>query len=174
MAVTPDDHILVVDNRKQKIKKYGINGIALDCPTEIYGRGLHDIVVKRNGCVYITDTEKHQVKVFNPDLSYSHSIGGGPNQLNEPLGIACDSSENLYVCDSKNSRILEFSSTTDEQISEISCNTAECNFTPRWIAVDSNDTVYVTGTSEIVVFDNKGRFFESYRGETRSRGNNGG
>ena len=157
VAITPEGHILAVDWRRQTIQKYSINGFTVESPYQINGRAPCDIVVKRNGCVHVTYTEEHQVKVFNHDLSYSHSIGeqgSGIKQFNEPLGVALDAQENLYVCDSKNSRVLKFSS-EEEQISEI-----RCDFTPRWIAIDSNGMIYITSFSEIVVFDSSGNLFD--------------
>ena len=87
----------------------------------------------------------------NPTFSYSTkwgSGGSGNGQFSSPEGLARDSSGNIYVVDSYNSRIQKFSSngTYITKWGSFGFGSGEFNF-PHGIAIDSSDNVYVADSS---------------------------
>ena len=65
-------------------------------------------------------------------------MGSGEGQFNTPEGIALDKDQNIYVCDSFNSRIQKFSS--DGKF--ISAKTDGLK-KPTTLQIDSKDTFYI-------------------------------
>jgi prepilin-type N-terminal cleavage/methylation domain-containing protein len=77
-----------------------------------------------SGNLWVTDYGNNRVQEFNSSGSYLFAIGAGYNgvagaigstgtasgQFNGPLGIAIDSSNNIWVVDSSNNRVQEFNS----------------------------------------------------------------
>ena len=61
-----------------------------------------------NKKVYVVDVANNRVQVLKSDLTFSTKFGykgSGKGQFNSPLGIACDSTGNVYVADTGNHRI---------------------------------------------------------------------
>lgn len=64
------------------------------------------------GEVFMTDTGQKRVCVFGPNLRPLFAFGGpgqAPGLLNEPVGIAIDRQDRVYVVDTGNGRIQRFS-----------------------------------------------------------------
>ena len=60
---------------------------------------------------YVTEENNFHVQVLNSDLTFSNSFGrkgSGRGQFVGIHGIACDSTENVYVVDADNHRIQLF------------------------------------------------------------------
>jgi len=89
----------------------------------------------------------------------SGSIGGygaGNSNLNSPRGVAVDSSDNIYVADSGNNRIMKFESTGEYITKWGIFGTGDGQFSnPNNVAVDSNGIIYVADTenNRVVVID---------------------
>ncbi|HEX5307884.1 MAG TPA: SMP-30/gluconolactonase/LRE family protein [Solirubrobacteraceae bacterium] len=66
-----------------------------------------------NGRLYITDTEVSRIEWINPQVPGEYGIfgseGSGNGQFIDPEGIAVDKAGNVWVADTYNSRIEEFS-----------------------------------------------------------------
>ncbi|MFZ0244129.1 MAG: hypothetical protein WAL68_00455, partial [Candidatus Binatus sp.] len=109
--------------------------------------------------------------VFGQDGSFTNTsqnegtdagdlYGLGPDSLSYPTGVAVDSSNNLYVADSGNYRVLEYNrvpaatstnTTADRELGQIDLMHGIFNFGgpsallgPEGVAVDSSGHVYVT------------------------------
>ena len=91
----------------------------------------------------VTGTGTAPQAVFSP--SWYSTIGSG---LQFPTGVAVDSSENVYVADSKNSRVLEYPGGTGTPVAIGSGLLA-----PTGVAVDSLLNVYIsdTGNGRVVM-----------------------
>ena len=89
------------------------------------------------------------------------SYGSGTGQFDQPVGVAVDSLDNVYVVDRNNHRIQKFDVDHNHLLSWGSVGTAEGAFNlPNWIAVDASDNVYVVdqGNNRVQVFDSTGTF----------------
>jgi len=139
-----------------------------DANTRFYGpRG---IAVSKSGEVYVTDTGNKRVLVFdasgkalrqiadgsNPQMGASN----GPSQLSEPMGLALDSQDNVYVADTFNQRINVFDK-TGKPLRRWSLDgwTRDAPFLEPHVALDGAGNVYVTDPAKQTVykFDNNGK-----------------
>lgn len=160
MAVTQDHHLLVADAGNHRVLKFTLEG-------ELVAEGNKRLqilfsypygVASRGGVVYVSDSRHHCVHALHSiDLSFSHTIGKRgqePGQFEHPCGLAVDSQDRLYVCDTGNLRIQRFSP-TGEYIDEFGHDVL---LAPFYMAIDCCDLVYVTDekSCEVVVFDGEG------------------
>ena len=126
-----------------------------------------------SGNLWVADYGNHRVQEFNSSGSYLFAIGAGYNgvsgaigssgiasgQFNNPQGIAVDSSNNVWVADSGNSRVEEFNSSgsflnglgagyngVPGSIGSTSADYGGLSH-PSDIAVTSNGPIWVTNTS---------------------------
>ncbi|SPE52632.1 putative Peptidylamidoglycolate lyase [Verrucomicrobia bacterium] len=71
-------------------------------------------------------------------------LGSGPGQLNYPLGLAVDNIGNLYVCDTRNSRMQKFSSSGAYLAQWGSSGSGPGQFNwPDGVALDSGGNIFV-------------------------------
>ncbi|HRP37438.1 MAG TPA: 6-bladed beta-propeller, partial [Candidatus Dojkabacteria bacterium] len=92
----------------------------------------------------ITDPPTYLVNL--PDTDFS--TGGYYAQLSEPLGIAVDSTGDIYIADTGLDRIQKFNSDGTKETEWGSYGTGNGQFNnPREIAIDSLENVYVTDES---------------------------
>ncbi len=91
------------------------------------------------------------------------SYGSGDGQLAQPSGLAVDSAGNVWVADTNNNRIDEFSSSGAYIQQFGTYGTGNGQFTsPTGIAIDSSDNIWVADappfTNRIQEFSNTGQF----------------
>jgi sugar lactone lactonase YvrE len=91
--------------------------------------------------------------------------GTGEGQFTFPSGLAVDSIGNVWVADTYNSRIQEFSSTGEfiKSIGSAGVEEAQFNF-PTDVAVDSGGNIWVADSSNnrIQQFDSNGSFIKQF------------
>ncbi len=96
------------------------------------------------------------------------SYGSGPGQFNEPLGVAVDSSGNVYVADwGSNNRVQKFTSNGGFILSWGGTGSGNGQFNnPGQIAVDSSGNVYVAdaANNRVQKFTSNGAFVSSLGG----------
>ncbi len=142
------------------IEGYGGDGAAatsayLDTPT--------GVAVDSNGNVYIADSHNHRIREVSGGVITTIAGTGTPGfsgdgaaataaQLWDPMGVAVDSSFNVYIADTNNHRIRMITGTT---ISTIAGNgeqlfsgdgaaaTAAVLDSPTGVAVDASGNVYI-------------------------------
>lgn len=110
VAVTPDNHVMVCDRESCAVRKFTMDGSAVEVVGLNGYYSPRDVAIDSKGRMYVSYDIGVQVR--NPDLSYSSTIGkqcgNKPGQFDNPQGIAVDSQDILYVCDSGNSRVQSF------------------------------------------------------------------
>jgi len=124
---------------------------------------IDSIVLDKMNRIFVSDI--HSVKVFSADGSLLNVIGeqgaGDGQFVNEVIGLAINSNEELYAVDQDQSRIQVFDLEGNHLRSFGQKGEGDGQFlVPQGIAVDSKDLVYVTdmGRSDLQVFSRNGEF----------------
>ena len=159
VAITQDDHILVVSEEKHCILKFTKEGNLVATATQTqYGTESHilfpeGICVSPDGQVLVPGIDENRLEFRNPDLSLSRTIELlYPEDWSEitPKCIAVDSQGMLFTA--IDDKIQKYSPDGHFQ-TEFVVNK------PERIAIDENDNVYVSSNHGfILVFDTSGKF----------------
>jgi sugar lactone lactonase YvrE len=134
-----------------------------------------DVAVNGNGLVYVVDSGRHRVKIFdaagNPDGALG-SEGDGEGQLSGPVGIDIDSKGTVYVADKNNKRLQVFKADGSFQRS-LPVDDAGSAAVPVDVAVSAKGrTLYVTtnDTHKVVALNTRGKFENAWGGEGEEPG----
>jgi DNA-binding beta-propeller fold protein YncE len=98
-------------------------------------------------------------------VTYKYADQWGYGTLNQPMGIAIDSSGNFYISDTYNNRTVKYSSAHQLIATWGSTGSAAGQFLlPAGIAVDSSDNVYVVDrlNSRVQKFSSDGTFISQW------------
>jgi len=184
MAVDSSGYLYIADSSNNRIRKVATNGSII---TTVAGTVIgysgdsgaatsakmdwpNGVAIDSSGNLYIADTSNNRIrKVTVSDGTISTvagtSTGGysGDNgaatsaKLNQPYGVAVDSSGNLYIADTKNHRIRKVDATSKIITTVAGTSTggysgdngaatsAKLN-SPQGVAVDSSDNLYIADT----------------------------
>jgi DNA-binding beta-propeller fold protein YncE len=149
-----------------KISREGKPLFIFSSPRITTGR-LYDIVLGKDGEVFISDFTNDTIYKFLQDGTYEGSIGGpgfGNGQFYGPTALAVDRFGDLYAIDSGNIRVLKFSREGEFLLSFGSEGDEQSEFShPSGIAVDSAGNIYVSdhGKKKIMLFDRFGNFIQT-------------
>jgi len=140
------------------------------------------IDVSNSDKVYVAESLNNRIQIFDSDGNFISFIdgggcflsfpvncvdpdgAGGPLQLGDgqfsrPQDVAVDSSENVYVVDQPNSRIVKFDSNGNFLLNFGTSGTGDGQFTtPQGIGIDNLDFVYVVSRHNVQKFDASGSF----------------
>lgn len=152
LRVDHDGHVWVTDRGGNQVFEFtsagaplltlGTKGVGGDNASTTLFNGAADLVVAKNGDVFIADGEGANTRVvkYAKDGTFIKWWGGkgaGPGQFDTPHSIAMDSKGRLYVADRANDRIQIF----DQDGTFID---QWKNFgTPRGLFITRDDTLYV-------------------------------
>jgi hypothetical protein len=133
---TPDGKLLMTLGKK---------GVVGDMSSTDAFNGPSDVVVGKNGDIFVSDGESSNARVvkLSKDGTFIKSWGtrgSGPGQLNDPHTIALDSAGRVYVANRLNKRIEVFDS-DGKYLSQLSQFGA-----PSCIYITKDDTMYVSAT----------------------------
>jgi NHL repeat len=136
------DSFYVVDRGTPRIFRLDAAGrVQATFNLESFGTyGLNGLAVDRGGNIYVADTGRNRILVFNPDGSLLRMVGRGGSDLGgltQPmmLGFAPDGS--FFVADWENSRIERWEATFEAS------NAWATGFHPFGVAVDQAGRIFV-------------------------------
>lgn len=135
-------------------------------------QGPLGLAIGKEGRVYVVETAKNRVKIFNEDLTYHSSFTKadrrlGSGHLNSPMNVAINSLGHVFVTDMANNDVQVFTADGEYMYrfkkQGHGLGTIQ---SPMAIAVDSEDYVYVaSGSGTISIFqtrDNEAVFVKSF------------
>lgn len=175
-----DEHVYVADTWNYRIQKfttdgafvasYGQGGV-LGEEVENGGLGIffgpRDIIFVDENRLLVTDTGNHRLQVLDPDGNFLSQIGnnGQPGgllgQFYEPVGLAVSPDGSVYLTDTWNGRVQQFTSdlqAVHEWQVDAWIGTSIDN--KPYVAVDSAGRVYVTDPEgyRVLIFDATGEY----------------
>ena len=167
-----DGCIFVADSSINRIQKFTRDGHFMKLvggPGPMRGSGPMQFnypwgLKLNNNKLYVCDADNHRIQVFDTELNYITSIGGGwgsgPGQFNVPCDVSFDDSSMLHVADCINDRIqvLDQDGKYVREYSQRGSDLGQLSW-PAFIHVD-HDYVYVSELSNncVSVFTTSGRF----------------
>ncbi len=131
------------------------------------------IGVDAAGNVYVADIADNKIEKYSSTdggttynfASSFGSAGFGDGQLNNPAGIAFDSTGNIYVVDGLNNRIQKFDSTGTYLSKFGSFGAGDGQFrNPTGIVIDSTGNIYITDSNNnrVEKFDSTGTYVSQF------------
>ncbi len=121
-----DGNVWVTDRGDHQVFKFspegkllmtlGRKGVVGDNDSRDAFNGVADLVIARNGDIFIADGESTNTRIvkYSKDgkfVSWWGGLGKAPGQFDEPHSIAIDSRGRLYVGDRRNKRVQVFDQT---------------------------------------------------------------
>ena len=170
IALDGKENIYVVDTGRKSIGVFGPDGKQLNEFADPELSRPNGIAVdKARGKVYVVDTggadaKQHNVKVYDLNGKRIGTIGGAPGgdlgRFSYPTYVTLDSSGNVYVSDTLNSRVQKFDPDGNfvTTFGQLGTNWGEFD-KPKGIAVDTFGNLYVadSGWSNVQIFNPKGQ-----------------
>ena len=115
VAVGPDGAVYVADTWNHRIQKFTASGQFVtmwgyfgQAETGDAFWGPRSVVVSNDNRVFVSDTGNKRIAIFDSDGAFLGQVGSAgmlPGQFDEPVGIALDSENLLYVIDTWNQRL---------------------------------------------------------------------
>jgi uncharacterized protein (TIGR03663 family) len=145
------------------------------------GQFMHprDVAIAPDGTIYVADTENHRIQHFNVEGVVLNTWGefgqvadgqGGLSQIfNAPWGLAVGPSGDVYVADTWNDRVMQFTS-EGELLNTVGlgdlASPGDGMWGPRGVAVGSQGRVFVsdTGNKRILIFDDQLNYLGEFGG----------
>ncbi len=172
-------NIYIADLDNNRVQKFNSSGdFLLKWGSTGTGNGQfqkpYGVAIDSLNNVYISDKDNNRVQKFDSNGNYVLQFGQGvqgqgqgenPGQLKHPLGIAINSSNNIYVADLDNNRIQKFDSNGTFILMWGSSGSTNGKFNkPQDVAVDNLSNVYVTDqdNNRVQKFDSNGIFILSW------------
>jgi streptogramin lyase len=168
LRVDRQDNVWVTDRGLHQVMKFspdgkllltlGKKGVAGDNNSTDALNGPSDVVIARNGDIFVSDGESTNTRIvkFSKDrkfIKFWGTKGAGPGQLDVPHSIVMDSKGRLFVADRTNKRIEIFDQ-DGKYLSEMT-NAG----TPYGLFMTKNDVLYVVdgsqGNDNLTIVDTK-------------------
>ena len=192
VAVDGSGYVYVTDKWHNRIQKFTSDGqFVAKWGTDGAGDGEfrypYGISLDSEGYVYVADTDNHRIQKFTSEgmfVAKWGKKGSGDGQFDfktesDPArgGITVDAAGNLYVSDSENSRVQQFTSEGQFVAKfgipgyQSTSNDTLVFYNPVGLAIDKEDNIYVAdaGDSRIVKF-NHGQLSANWGGPAKNEG----
>jgi DNA-binding beta-propeller fold protein YncE len=185
IAVGADGSVYVADTWNYRVQKFTADGqfvakwgTYVNLVTGPQGAdrtglyGPRGIALGANGDVYVTDTGNARVVVYGPDGTFRREFGSkgtGPNQLDEPVGIAVSADgARVYVADSANARISIFDPQGQPVAQWPVAEWKGKSYFEPYLALDPSGTLYATSsvTRQVLKFNGSGQVVARSSGGT--------
>ncbi|MFC2163533.1 PEGA domain-containing protein [Acidobacteriota bacterium] len=167
IAMDKDSNVYVLDDDKEKIKKFDPDGKPLR-GWKLHGqryKGIKipsDLAIDSEGYIYVTDVKEHCVWKFNHKGSFINKWGKEGNQREEflrPTGIAVNDQNQIFVIDSGNSRVKIYSSTG--ALSDVWEKPGDIA-SPIGIVFSANNEVFILDRLKAYIFSSEGELVLSW------------
>jgi len=172
-AGSPLDPVLEFDATGKFLKSFGAGTLLFP----------HDLVVDRDGNLWVVDGHGHQVVKFSPNgkvlltLGKKGMPGDGMDEFNQPSAVAIAPNGDIFVGDGhdegSNHRVMKFSKDGKfiKTWGKKGTGPGEFN-TPHCLAFDSAGRLFVgdRANARIQIFDQEGKFLEEWTQFSRPSG----
>ena len=150
-----EGNVLVADRRNHRIQKFTAQGQCSSLlqwvltAVDLCSFLISPTDIASNKRFYVVENGNHRIQILNFDLSTSifsfGEKGSGKGCLGYPNSVACDSTGNVYVTDSKNHRIQVFTAMGEflRMFGSYGQGRGELG-SPVSVAIDTSDMVYVS------------------------------
>ncbi len=177
VAIDSSGDVYVADSNNNRIQEFSSTGayitqFGMQGPDAGMFHSPSGIAIDSSGDVYVADSGNNRIQEFSSTGTYITQFGSsyygsgtGNGQFNHPEGVAIDSSGNVFVTDSWNNRVEEFSSTGAYITQWGSSGTSPGQFsTPIGIAIDRSGNIYIAdvGNNRIQEFSNTGVYMTQW------------
>jgi sugar lactone lactonase YvrE len=171
IAEDDDENVYITDAGNGAVFRYGLRDKSMQQFTAVKLERPTGIAFNRNNkLLYVTDTGRHQVVVFDLKGRERLRIGGrgeAPGQFNYPTDLFIDSQGRLFVTDVINARIQIFSANGAflKMFGQVG-NSAGRFAKPKGVAVDADGDIYVCDAllDSVQIFDDTGRLLLDFGG----------
>ncbi len=105
-------NVFVADTWNHRIQKFDADGefiLTFGDSREFWAP--KDVIIDKDGDLYIANTGYHRIDKYSGNGRKQWSVGqkgSGPTEFTEPVGVALDRLNRVYVCDTANKRISLF------------------------------------------------------------------
>ena len=170
IAIDGSDALYLADRLNQQVGVYGSGTKYSYMSGDLIHLGApNSAAIGPDGNLYVSDDDANNIKIYDPATSALirtiGTSGAGDGQLSEPSGIAFSTNGTLYIADSGNNRIEEFSSAGAYigQFGSYGSGNGQFDY-PIDVAVDDSGDVYVADrwNSRIEKFDRNGTYISQF------------
>lgn len=175
VALDAEDNIYVTDSLAGKVLVYNRKGKFLSS----FGAGARPTGIaadKDKKLLYVADTGKHVINVYNLSGRKVKSIGGWgnePGMFNHPVDVFLDGNGDIYVVDTMNYKVQIFDNSGKFLARFGHQGDGSGDFgRPKGLAVDRDGHIYVADAlfDTIQIFDRDGKFLLNFGKVGRNRG----
>ena len=178
VAVTPEGHLAVSDERERTLKVFSTAGALVGAWKKMTFGWPRGLVINRAGQFIVTDNQhgRHSVSIHLPNgrcVRTFGSQGSGNEQFHWPRYVTCDSRDRIIVADSSNHCVKVFDPTGNflHKFGSLGRNDGQLKH-PRGVCVDPSDNVIVCDqdNDRVSIFSAQGKFMKHLLRVTRPWG----